>query len=133
MDNLESITTEKTPTGFPEKIKKLQILPPQDIINNFLANLPIEERDQFNKGCAKVGNREMTISNILLESLLKEIDDIELVLADNNEVRLANNLLKKSLKTQLQNIFAILELNKRKQDNFFYVLGTMLKSLIKRN
>ena len=75
----------------------------------------------------------MTISNILLESLLKEIDDIELVLADNNEVRLANNLLKKSLKTQLQNIFAILELNKRKQDNFFYVLGTMLKSLIKRN
>ena len=130
MSEIEKITTDRAATAFVDTKK-----PPIDsekIINDVLSLLDYESVESFKEGQAKQGYRKLSSLDILKDCLYKEIETLSLtktVDADQIE-RVINSKTKKSLITQIDNIFEILDMSVIKKDNRYYILGLILKLLI---
>lgn len=128
MDNLESITSEKSPTGFVESSVEKPVSY-TDFIKTLTDRLPRDQADLLREGTAKQGNRNSKPTALLREFLFKEIENLSLTKEDDNNNRISNSKIKKSLQMQVDSIISVLDLSLTNNDTSFYFLGILLKSL----
>ena len=130
MKNLEDLTTEVAPNSLTPLQKKEEIKA-QDFINRITDIISRDFGDKLLEGKAKQGNKSPESLIILRDILFKEIESLTFSKNEDNNIRLATNQIKKTLKSQVDNILAILEQSSNKQNNYFYLLGQTLQALDK--
>jgi len=128
MKNLESMTTEVSPTSFVQRVES-KALDCNDIIDSIVSSISRELGDEVLRGRAKQGNVKSDSLALVRSFLLEEIDNLNLTKGDDNTMRVSNDRLKDGLRKQLNAIVSILELSIEKKDIKHYMVGALLKSL----
>ena len=71
----------------------------------------------------------MSLHSQWRDFLLNEIEHLSLTKLDDNNSRISNSNIKKSLVQQVNNIISVLELSLVKEEQHYYILGMLLKAL----
>lgn len=128
MENLDSITKEVPPTILGATTESNQFNY-EELIQNLSKILDREDSSMLHEGSVKQGNKKSTSLALLRDFLLNEIEQLSLTKLDDNNSRISNSNIKKSLVQQVNNIISILEMSLVKKEQHYYMLGMLLKSL----
>ncbi len=130
MSELENKTKVVSPSSI-DRLPDQQKINADVLLKTLNSILPIDKRDLVLTGKAHYGlQKEPVLLQIIKDCLYVEIDNLQLSknIEDNN-IRIATNQMKRSLKNQVDTILSILESSTNKSDNFYYLLGIVLGGL----
>ena len=127
MSELENKTKVVSPSS-TDRLPEQQNINADTLLKTLNSILPVDKRDLVLTGKAHYGlQKEPILLQILKDCLYVEVDNLQLSKnADDNNVRLATNKIKRSLKSQIDTILSILETSTNKSDNFYYLLGIVI-------
>ena len=128
MENLDKITKEVPPTGL-SVLAEAEQFNYEKLIYKLSKSLNREESSLLYAGSVKQGNKKSSSLTLVRDFLLNEIEQLSLTKLDDNNSRISNSNMKKSLVQQVNNIMSILELSLAKKEQHYYMLGMLLKSL----
>ena len=128
MDNIDSITKEVPPSSLSRSIE-VKDINYDDLINTISNSLDREESTLLHTGSAKQGNKSSSSLILIRDFLLNEVEHLSLTKLDDNNSRISNSNIKKSLVQQVNNIILVLELSLVKEEQHYYILGMLLKAL----
>ena len=128
MDNLDSIIKE-VPASSLSTSPAVKNIDYDALIEAISKTLDREKSTMLHTGSVKQGSKNSSSLILIRDFLLNEIEQLTLTKQDDNNNRISNSNIKKSLIQQVNNIISILELSLTKEEQHYYILGMLLKSL----
>jgi hypothetical protein len=128
MDNLDSIIKE-VPASSLSTSPAVKNIDYDALIEAISKTLDREKSTMLHTGSVKQGSKNSSSLNLIRDFILNEIEQLTLTKQDDNNNRISNSNIKKSLIQQVNNIISILELSLTNEEQHYYILGMLLKSL----